>query len=154
MEAAFPLSICRSFEANAWRSDLCAHCFQSRQEHSTTDSTFPSSATNQVPVRLHDNGSRYQSLMTSYRHSPVAMTTPSPVPAVTAGILKVAAKQKKNLSVQFGDAEDVIIGYGGLECFEDDFDDAAANGSNDDDEDFCYTDEDRRVTLRFSLTSH
>ena len=26
-------SICKTFESNAWRKDLCSHCFRSREEH-------------------------------------------------------------------------------------------------------------------------
>ena len=155
MEAAFPLSICRSFEANAWRSDLCAHCFQSRQEHCADNSSSPASTANPVPGRFHDNATRYQSLMTSYRHSPVAMTTPIPPATAPVGILKMANQpSSKSCRVHFGDDQDVIIGYGGIEFFDDDGYDDSIDGSNgDDDEDFCYTDEDRRVRIHFHSVS-
>lgn len=74
-------SICKSFESNAWRNDLCSHCFQSKEEHGLTmtspDSTKDAS-TSSSAVGL---GSRYQSVLnhsrSSYRTSSSSTTTSS-----------------------------------------------------------------------------
>ena len=148
MEAS---AICRSFEANAWRSDLCAHCFQSREEHapsSAPSSALSSSSLNQgPPVRNH--GDRYQSLMSSYRH-PVASASRSVIAAPqrkVAGILKLKGGDRdviSSSSVRFAAADDVIIGYGGHECFEEHRQDSLDSDSDDEDR-VPDTEEERKV---------
>ena len=82
--------------------------------------------------------------MTTTPSSPVAT-------AAAAGILKAANRQqKKKINVKFGHDEDVVvIGYGGVEFFDGDVDDESDGVTGDDEDDFTYTDEDRRVIYHF-----
>ena len=152
-------SICKSFESNAWRNDLCSHCFQSKEEHglSVTSSADPSK-----DVGL---GSRYQSVLNHSRSSYRTTTTTTqaattPVnPLGVKAILKnnnSSSKSQHSKSVNFPDAEDdaQIIGYGGQECFESSDDDETDHNKDDDDQDedddLPFTDEERQVSHTLS----
>ncbi|XP_049814047.1 uncharacterized protein LOC126260751 [Schistocerca nitens] len=97
---------CRQFVQNAWRRDLCANCFKSRDEHSAKEAS-PAAA------------------------APAAVATPSreraaPQTAVQ-GILKGSGRSRGGgaPSVRFPTAgeESHVIGVGGLECLCSDDDD-------------------------------
>jgi hypothetical protein len=65
-------SICKSFESNAWRNDLCSHCFQSKEEHDLLLSqpmTSSSPAARDVAAASSGLGSRYQSVLNHCRSS-------------------------------------------------------------------------------------
>ncbi|XP_032793863.2 platelet binding protein GspB [Daphnia magna] len=90
-------SICKSFESNAWRSDLCSHCFQSKEEHDLLLQPMTSSdptkdvASSALPSSSTGLGSRYQSVLNHCRSSyrtgsttTAAATIGSLTPVVTA----------------------------------------------------------------------
>lgn len=79
-------SICKSFESNAWRNDLCSHCFQSKEEHDLllsqpmTSSGNPAAAAAAAAKDVASSalassssssglGSRYQSVLNHCRSS-------------------------------------------------------------------------------------
>ena len=75
-------SICKSFESNAWRNDLCSHCFQSKEEHDllllqpmTSSNPAKDVASSVLPSSSSSSssnsglGSRYQSVLNHCRSS-------------------------------------------------------------------------------------
>lgn len=158
-------SICQSFESNAWRSDLCSHCFQSREEH---ERQAKSEDINEASTS--GLGTRYQSVLNHCRSSYKSIPATPPPPAglgssdavrkeceakAATGILKSPAKasSKSAKCVNFpgddGDAQ--VIGYGGHECLESDSEDDADHSqrSSDDEDDWPFTEEERVVINRF-----
>ena len=157
-------SICKSFESNAWRSDLCSHCFQSKEEHGTQSSDSS--------LTLSDPGSRYQSVL-NHRSSYRAPTTTTAagnnklvgvhiIPTIVSILKSERPAQRNRKSVNFNsqqqqDADTVaatVIGYGGQECFEyenESDDDQNAddikqdNEEQDDEDDSPFTEEERQV---------
>lgn len=159
-------SICQSFESNAWRSDLCSHCFQSREEHERLTKADDAKEASTL-------GSRYQSVLnhcrSSYRggvqsaatvglgaltpaqkEAEVAATNGAQAASILKSPGKSSPPNKTAKSVNFpgeDDAHEQVIGYGGIECLESDTDDDVdhSNRSTDDEEDWPFTEEERAV---------
>ena len=134
-------SICNSFESNAWRNDLCSHCFQSKEEHGKTD----------LPV----NTTRYQSVLT---HRPSFILRQLKVEQQQqqrppSGILNLTRNSKVKKSVKYCEDEDEVIGYGGQEVFEEDSEEDLGEDLEDDEdeEDLPFTEEERQVKYLFIL---
>lgn len=93
-------SICKSFESNAWRSDLCSHCFQSKEEHglSTTssDPCHNGTVVKDVSSNTIGLGSRYQSVLNHSRSSYRTTTTSSTINVASLTTSTAAATTATN----------------------------------------------------------
>lgn len=92
-------SICKSFESNAWRSDLCSHCFQSKEEHGlTVTSSDTKDATPSTGL-----GSRYQSVLnhsrSSYRTTTVSLTSAATTPTTSLTTTSMNSVSNRSQSI-------------------------------------------------------
>ncbi|RZF44961.1 hypothetical protein LSTR_LSTR001922 [Laodelphax striatellus] len=90
-------SLCPRFSQNAWKKDLCSHCFKSKEEHSE---------------EAKQSRGRF---MTLY-----AIRTPTTPDKPPQSILKTdKSKKSSSLNVKFPEEESKVIGYGGEEFSDD-----------------------------------